>query len=95
LYWLNKKDIELKGYNNEEILKLAKINWLGIDYYPPKLLKYTIEKLKEARDNYEKFCRKMQIPVSGEDFYKMQRSTFFIGFVPESAGNVLSKLTGF
>jgi len=95
LYWLNRKDIELKGYSNEEVLKFAKINWLGIDYYPPKLLKYDIEKLKEARDNYEKFCRKMQIPVSGEDFYKMQKPTFFIGFVPESVGNALSKLTGF
>jgi len=95
LYWLNKKDIELKGYINEEVLKFAKINWLGIDYYPPKLLKYDIEKLKEARDNYEKFCRKMQIPVSGEDFYKKQKSSFFVGFVLESAGNVVSKLTGF
>jgi tetratricopeptide (TPR) repeat protein/GTPase SAR1 family protein len=94
LYWLNKKDIELKGYSNEEVSKFAKVNWLGIDYYPPKLLKYDIEKLKEAQDNYEKFCRKMRIPVSGEDFYKIQKPTFFMGFVPPYAGNVLSRLTG-
>jgi len=95
LYWLNLEEIQLKGYSSEEFQKYAKVNWLGIDYYPPKLLKYDIEKLKEAQNNYEKFCRKMQIPVSGEDFYKMQKPTFFIGFVPGYAGNVLSKLTGF
>jgi len=95
LYWLNLEEIKLKGYSNEEIQKYAKVNWLGIDYYPPKLLKYDIEKLKEAQNNYEKFCQKMGIPVSGEDFYKIQKPTFFIGFVPESAGNALSKLTGF
>jgi len=95
LYWLNLEEIQLKGYSNEEFQKYAKVNWLGIDYYPPKLLKYDIEKLKEAQNNYEKFCQKMGIPVSGEDFYKMQKPTFFMGFVPPYAGNVLSRLTGF
>ena len=37
----------------------------------------------------------MGIPVSGEDFYKIQKPTFFIGFVPQYAGNVLSRLTGY
>jgi tetratricopeptide (TPR) repeat protein len=94
LYWLNLEEIQLKGYSSEEFQKYAKVNWLGIDFYPPKLLKYDIEKLKEAQNNYEKFCHKMGIPVSGEDFYKMQKPTFFIGFVPPYAGNVLSRLTG-
>jgi len=95
LYWLNLEEIRLKGYSNEEIQKYAKVNWLGIDYYPPKLLKYDLKKLKEAQDNYEKFCSKMGIPVSGEDFYKIQKPTFFIGFFPQYAGNVLSRLSGY
>jgi len=93
LYWLNLEEIQLKGYNNEEFQKYAKVNWLGIDYYPPKLLKYDIEKLKEAQDNYEKFCHKMGIPVSGEEFYQREKLAFFIGFVPY-AGDVISRLAG-
>ena len=93
-YWVDKIDKIDVPFNDENLLEYAKINWMGIDYYAPRLLKYDMEKLKEARKDFEEFLHKQDIPVTKEEFYSAVLPAFLIDFTPGFFSNLISQISG-